>query len=223
MTNNKVAYILGSSRKKKNTYAFAKSLMHSFEKRNFESTVLYSIDNYNRLTETFISTIKESETICILCPLYADFIPFHLVKVLELLESQKDLSLKGKKLFGFSQCAFPFYRLNECSISSMAFFVRHTAMHWTGGLMYGGAGMMDCESLDELGKKGQKMILAMDLAAEGIIQSGKVPSQSQELLQMNIPSFLKRPVMWFINRNVKKIEKEVGKPIDAQAYRERGF
>ena len=192
--------------------------MHSFEKRGLKSTVLYSIDNYNGLTDTFIGTVENSQILCLLSPLYADYMPFHLVRVLELLESKKDLDLQGKKLFGFSQCAFPFYRLNERSIKSMGFFARKTAMHWTGGLMYGGAGLMDCESLEEMGRKGKKMILALDLAAEGILQTGKVPRQSQDLLQMNIPSFLKRPVMWFINRNVRKIEKEVGKPIGTQAY-----
>lgn len=85
--------------------------------------------------------------------------------------------------------------------------------------MYGGAGMMDCESLEELGKKGEKMIDALDRAVEGMIQTGKVPEKSQELLAMSIPGFLKRPVMWFINRNVRKLEKEIGKPIGTQAYR----
>lgn len=138
---------------------------------------------------------------------------------MELIEAQPNLDLASKKIFGFSQCAFPFYRLNECSIKSMELFAKKERMNWTGGLMYGGAGLMDCEALEEMGKKGQKMIQALELAVEGIVDTGKVPKKSQELLAMNIPGILRRPVMWFINRNVKKLEKEVGKPLDEQAYR----
>jgi len=219
MADKKVTFILGSSRKKKNTYAFAKSMMSAFEKRGYSTETFYSIDNYKGLQESLIQELGQSQIVCILCPLYADFMPYHLVRVLELLEAQPDLDLKGKQLFGFSQCAFPFYRLNECSIKSMEIFARTTNMHWSGGLMYGGAGMMDCESLEELGKKGQKMIDALDMAVEGMVQTGIVPEKSQELLAMSIPGFLRRPVMWFINRNVRKLEKEIGKPIGTQSYR----
>src|SRR6056297_4296522 len=110
-------------------------------------------------------------------------------------------------------------RLSLLSIKSMELFAKKLKMNWTGGLMYGGAGMMDCEALEEMGKNGQKMIKALNLAVEGITQTGKVPEASQGLLAMNIPGIFRRPVMWFINRNVKKLEKEIGKPLDSQAYR----
>lgn len=219
MADKTVTLIIGSSRKKKNTFVFAKSMQHAFENHGYSAEIFYSINNYQGLTDSFIHGIQQSQILCILSPLYADFMPYHLLKTLELVEERADLDLKDKKLFGFSQCAFPFYRLNECSIKSMELFAKKMKMNWTGGLMYGGAGMMDCEALEEMGKKGQKMIQALDLAAEGIVQIGKVPEKSQELLAMNIPGILRRPVMWFINRNVKKIEKEVGKPLDSQAYR----
>jgi len=219
MTDKIVAFILGSSRKKKNTFVFAKTMIQAFEERGYSTQILYSIENYQGLRDDFIKGIQQSQIVCILSPLYADFMPYHLVQTLELIEAQKDLDMKGKALFGFSQCAFPFYRLNECSIKSMELFAKKLKMNWTGGLMYGGAGMMDCEALEEMGKNGQKMIKALNLAVEGITQTGKVPEASQGLLAMNIPGIFRRPVMWFINRNVKKLEKEIGKPLDSQAYR----
>jgi len=219
MADKTVTLILGSSRKKKNTFVFAKTMIQAFEERGYSTQILYSIENYLGLKDAFINGIEQSQIVCILSPLYADFMPYHLVKILELIEAQKDLDLKDKKLFGFSQCAFPFYRLNECSIKSMELFGKKLKMTWTGGLMYGGAGLMDCKALEDMGKKGQKMIQALYLAVEGITQTGKVPNESQELLAMNIPGILRRPVMWFINRNIRKLEKEIGKPLDSQAYR----
>jgi len=219
MNDHKAIIVLGSSRKKKNTFVFAKAMKASFEKRGFSTELFYSIDLYRGLTQPFIQAINASQMICILSPLYADYMPYHLVKLLELMEAQPDLNLRGKKGFGFSQCAFPFYRLNECSVKAMALFAKQMNMDWTGSLMYGGAGLMDCESLEQMGKKGRKMIRAFDLAVEGMIQTSTVPEKSQEMLAMTIPGFLKRPVMWMINKNVREVEKEVGQPLDVQAYR----
>ena len=221
MPDKTAAFILGSSRKKKNTYVFARSLMKAFEKRDYNPKILNSIDNDKELSDSFIQTVETADIICILTPLYADFLPSHLIRVLELLQnSSTRRSLKGKRLFGFSQCAFPFYRLNECSIKSMEIFARKTGMQWMGGLMCGGAGMMDCEALEEMGKKGKKMIKALDMSAEQIVKGEKVPEEAQKLLIVNLPRFLKRPVTWFINRNVRKIEKEIGKDLEREAYLE---
>ncbi len=219
MSDKNVTFILGSSRKKKNTFVFAKALKASYEKRGFSTDIFFSIDLYRGLTEPFIHAVNQSRMICILSPLYADYMPFHLVKVLELIEGQPNLDLQGRSVFGFNQCAFPFYRLNECSIKSMALFTRRMKMNWMGGLMYGGAGLMDAESLEEMGKKGRRMIQAFDLAVDGMVQNGIVPEKSQKLLAMNIPGFFKRPVMWMINHHVRKLEKEIGQALDAQAYR----
>jgi len=220
MPDKTAAFILGSSRKKKNTYVFARSLMKAFEKRDYNPGIHYSIDNVKELSDSFIQTVETADILCILTPLYADFLPSHLIRVLELLEDGHNQLLKDKRLFGFSQCAFPFYRLNECSIKSLEIFARKTGMRWTGGLMCGGAGMMDCEALEEMGKKGEKMIKALDMAAEEIAQGKKVPEEAQKLLIVNLPRFLKRPVTWFINRNVRKIEKEIGKDLEREAYLE---
>ena len=102
----------------------------------------------------------------------------------------------------------------------MEIFARKTGIQWTGGLMYDCESMMDCEALEKKKKKGEKMIKALDMAAVGIVQGKKVPEEAQELLIVNLPHFLKRPMTWFINRNARKIEKEIGKDLETEAYLE---
>lgn len=218
MDKKNVVFILGSSQKKKNTYVFAKSLMKSFEDRGNPTRIFYSIDNFKELTDKLIGALRSSDVLCLLTPLYADYIPYTMIKTMEmLLKSQKHI-LNGKYLFGFSQCAFPFWRLNEGSLKAMEIFGKQAKMKWLGGLAFGGAGLMDCEDLSEMGKKGQKLIKGLDISAQAIIKGETIPPEAQKLFEFSIPGIFKRPVGLLLNHRIKKIEKELGLKIGEKAY-----
>ena len=134
-----------------------------------------------------------------------------------ILRDQKQV-LEGKYLFGFSQCAFPFWRLNEGSLKAMEIFGKQAKMKWLGGLAYGGAGMMACNDLSEMGKKGQKLIEGFELCAQSILKGEKIPEEAQKLFEFGIPGILKRPVGLFLNHRIKKMEKELGVEIGKKAY-----
>ena len=218
MDKKNVVFILGSPRKKKNTYVFAKSLMKSFEDRGNPTRIFYSIDNFENLTDKLIGTLRNSHIVCFLCPLYADYLPYPMIKTMEMILRDQKQVLEGKYLFGFSQCAFPFWRLNEGSLKAMEIFGKQAKMKWLGGLAYGGAGMMACNDLSEMGKKGQKLIEGFELCAQSILKGEKIPEEAQKLFKFGIPGILKRPVGLFLNHRIKKMEKELGVEIGKKAY-----
>jgi multimeric flavodoxin WrbA len=210
--------IVGSSRKKKNTYIFAKTFRKAFEERGVKTTMIYSIDNYDKIKTETIQKVNISDIVGFLSPLYADYMPAHMLKFLEMLSEKNSVILKNKILFGMSQCAFPYWKLNANSVKSMEFYAKENSMNFAGGLSYGGAGLMDGESFEEMGSRGKKLIKGINIAVEGILNDSKIPEISQKLFELIIPKIFTYPMLWYVNANTKKLEKKIGKNIETQAY-----
>jgi hypothetical protein len=218
MSQRHATLLLGSSRKRKNTMVFATSLSESLERRGYSTEFFHSIDAYVEIPDIMLDSLKGSEMLCVLTPLYSDFLPYTLIKTLEELSDKYRDVLRGKSLFGFSQCAFPFWRLNEASLKSIELFGKENGMNWLGGIAYGGAGMMDCKHLSEMGSKGEKMMKGFDMAVSAMAEGKKIPEECQAEFELNIPGMLKRPVCWMINKRIRKMERETGKHFEDRPY-----
>ena len=71
--NKKVLLIIGSSRKKKNTYVFSKSFANSFESRGLKTEIIYTVDHYKAISSDVLQKTENADIIGFLTPLYADF------------------------------------------------------------------------------------------------------------------------------------------------------
>ena len=213
MSPKKVCLFLGSPRKKQNTFQFSQAFLREFEALGWSVERHFLSENYPDLSPVFRTDLEDSSLFGILSPMYADFLPFPTIQVLETLTDKHPGLLKGKSLFGFSQCAFPFWKLNLPSLGAMEFFGRQNGMQWLGGLAYGGAGMMAGRPLESMGKRGQKNVKGIRRMVEAVVEGRIVPHEAQQLLEVNLPGWTRKPLSWFLNARVKKIQKQVGKDL----------
>jgi len=208
-----VCLFLGSPRKKQNTYQFSQAFLQDFERLGWSVERHFLSENFPELSPVFLGDLGDSSLFGILSPMYADFLPYPMIQVLETLSDSHGGLLEGKSLFGFSQCAFPFWKLNLPSLGAMEFFGRQNGMQWLGGLAYGGAGMMAGQPLESMGKRGKKNLRGIKLMVEAVVEGRIVPHEAQELLEVNLPDWTRKPLSWFLNARVKKIQKQVGKDL----------
>lgn len=207
MNPEKITIITGSSRPNKNSYTFARSIKNIIESKNSEAGIFNVMESFRKhsVEESIIKSLKNSSLLIIITPLYADYLPYPLIWLLEELSENHGKILENKKLFGISQCAFPYWELNKASLNSLRFFAQQCNMRWMGGLGYGGAAFIDGKNLESIGKSGRKLINAFEISMESIFQNEEIPSEAQDLIKIKIPKVFTRPISWLLNRRIKKL------------------
>jgi hypothetical protein len=93
-------------------------------------------------------------------------------------------------------------------------------MKWLGGLAYGGGAILDGALLENLGRKGQKITSAFQLALDDVFQERMIGAKAQELLTIRIPKILYRPLAALLNSNSKKMAKKFGTDLTRKVYLE---
>lgn len=221
MKNRKLLLLNGSPRKKGTSFTFARTLMSLAEQLGNSAQIVHVYDYFDGKEEMtkLLELLRQSDIIGLLAPLYVDTLPYPDLWLLEKLSKEKDLLLEGKSFFAIGQCGFPDITRCEPLIDTCMYFAQECKMNWLGGLGYGGGPMINGALLEELGKKGEKMTLAFKRALEAVFDNKTIPIQCQELLTLNIPKWLYRPLAMYLNNHSKKEAKKQGvKDIRLKAY-----
>lgn len=214
MNNAKILLINGSPRKKGTSYSFSRTIKQLAEERGCKAEIVHAIDWLDGREDigTLKSLIAESGIIAMVAPLYADTLPYPDIWLFEKLASECKSELSGKSFFGIGQCGFPDITRIEPLLDCCRFFALETGMHWMGGLAYGGGAMLNGALLEELGKKGEKIITGFSLALDNLLKGEQIPAEAQELITLRIPKFMYGLLAMYLNSNAKKLARQSGNP-----------
>jgi hypothetical protein len=89
-------------------------------------------------------------------------------------------------------------------------FAEETGMRWLGGLAYGGGAILNGAFLEDLGKRGQKIIAGFRLALENILKEQKIDKRAQELITLRIPQIIYWFMAVYMNNRIKKQARQNG-------------
>ncbi|KAB3536038.1 NAD(P)H-dependent oxidoreductase [Alkaliphilus pronyensis] len=212
MVAKKIILVNGSVRRNKTSYSFARTIKALSEKRDSNADIINAIDYFKGKSslEDLEELINNCHIIGFIAPVYVDTLPYPTIWFLEELSKKYGEELKGKGTFAIGQCGFPEIRFCQSVLDACRSFAEDHNMTWLGGLGYGGGAMLDGALLEDLGKKGEKMILAFDYAIDNILKGEKIPAKSQELLTVKIPKILYWPLALYLNYKSRKISLQMG-------------
>ncbi|MCC5910868.1 MAG: hypothetical protein JJT76_10575 [Clostridiaceae bacterium] len=212
MTIKKILILNGSSRKKGTSFSFSRTIKTLCEDTGNSAEIIHVIDYFKGKEE--LHQLKElmlqSDIIAMVAPLYSDTLSYYDIWFLERLVSEYSHELRGKDFFAIGQCGFPDITRNEPLLNTCRFFAEEVGMRWLGGLSYGGGAMINGAFLEDLGKKGEKIILGFKFALEDVLQGHQISSKSQELITVEIPKILQWPLVAFLNYHTRKKARENG-------------
>lgn len=212
MSNKKILIFNGSPRKKGTSYSFARTIKSLAEEDGNTAEIIHIIEylEEGKSFEDLKKIILESNIIGISSPLYVDSLPHPVIWFFEELSKHCKEELKGKSFFAVGQCAFPYAELVNTLLGSCRCFAEVAEMKYLGGLAYGGGVMINGELLENLGKKGKKMIEAFKCALKDILDDKSISKDGQEMLALKFPRILATPMALFLNHKIKVNGKKNG-------------
>lgn len=216
MKSKKILIFNGSPRKKGTSYSFARTIKKLAEEDRNTIEIIHIIEylEEGKSIESLKETIAKSDIIALSSPLYVDSLPHPVIWFFErLIEECKD-ELKGKCFFAVGQCAFPYSEIVKTLIGSCKCFAEAAEMKWIGGLRYGGGVLINGELIENLGKKGEKIISAFKYALDDIYAGRDISPKAQEMLDMKFPKILARPMAALLNHKIKINAKKIGLTVD---------
>lgn len=205
MSNKKVLIFNGSPRKKGTSYSFARTFKNLIEKDGNSAEIIHIIEylEEGKCFSQLKQLIASSDVIALSSPLYVDSLPYPVIWFFEKLLEKFSDELNGKRFFTVAQCAFPYAHLLNTLLGSCRCFAEEAKMKWLGGLGYGGGVMIDGARLESLGKKGQKITSAFEIALRDVYEDREIAVEVQETLAMKFPRILARPMAAFLNHRIK--------------------
>jgi hypothetical protein len=212
MNTKKLLLLNGSSRKKGTSYSFSRTIKILAEDSGNTAEIVHVIDFFDGKEdfEHLKALIEKSDIIAMIAPLYADTLPFFDIWLFEKLADEFNHALRGKEFFAIGQCGFPDITRIEPLLNCCRLFAEETGMKWLGGLAYGGGAILNGALLEELDKKGERIILGFKLALDNILKGEKIGTNSQELLTVRIPKLLYWPLAAYLNNNARKQARQNG-------------
>lgn len=214
VSEKRLLLFTGSPRKKGTSYSFARTIQALADDAGCTAEIDHVFDYFDgkRDLETLKERISRSDVIGLVSPLYYDTLPYPVIWFFEKLSREMRTELQGKGLFAIGQCGFPDATLCQPLIASCRCFAKATGMDWLGGLGYGGGAIIDGTHLEQLGKKGQRIAEAFKIALGDVLRGQTISSKPQELLAINIPKILYRPVAAFLNYRAWTTARRLGVP-----------
>lgn len=205
MNKKRIVIFNGSPRKKGTSYSFASTIKKLAEDDGNTAEIVHIIEYFDGVKDldSLKSIISQCDIISLSTALYVDTLPYPVIWFFEKLSSEFSNELRDKSFFAVAQCAFPDVTRCEPLLGSCRCFTEATRMKWLGGLSYGGGVLIDGALLDNLGKKGKKIIFAFKLALKDVIQGKKISSQPQKLLTIKIPTILNYLMAAFMNLRIR--------------------
>lgn len=192
---NNILLLNGSTRIKGNSLTICNSLSDIMRKKNVEVDIENIQQYFNKKDiNNLRDKVKEAQIVGIVAPLYVDGFPYPVLDFLEKMENEFSDILNGKKLFIIGQCNFPESRRITPMILSSKCFAKAVNMSFLGGMAYGGSVIrIEGRTLEEAGKEGERMLQALDLAVEDIINGREISDEARNLFKNDVDLKILKP------------------------------
>lgn len=136
--------------------------------------------------------IKESDTIVLTAPLYADGLPSGVIELMEMATDSIDKSeLTGKSLTVVINSGFPEAKQSELAIAMAEEFASDAGISWYGGFVLGGGEAIKGTPLHEAGGRARFLREALDIIAISLAKGEAPPPEAAALMARPfVPSWL---------------------------------
>lgn len=212
MNTKRILLFNTSPRKTGTSYSFARTIAGLAEDLGSTAEIVHTIDYFDRKEDfnKIKGMLSQKDIIAVVSPVYSDTLPYQGIWLLEKLADECADELSGKCIFAVGQCGFPDITRVEPLLNSCRLFAEETGMKWLGGLAYGGGAMLNGAFLEDLGKRGQKIIAGFRLALENILKEEKIDKRAQELITLRIPQIIYWFMAVYMNNRIKKQARQNG-------------
>ncbi len=218
----KCVLLSGSPKGKAATsYSLVGYLSSELENRGI-STTLHILSNVIRKDESLKSLLTELDTadyIVLAAPLYIDTLPAPVLRVMMKIQKHRAETEGGSPRFiGILNSGFPESDHNNLALDILHAFSNRVGFQWTGGLPFGGGGMVGGTPLKEAGGRARYALLAMNHVANAIANGGDIPQEAVDTIKKQVVP--KRLYVMFAQRGWKQMAKTNGveKVLGAQPY-----
>lgn len=208
--NKNILLLNGSTRIKGNSLNICQSLKRIILDKGLEVDIEHIQKYFNENNiESLKAQFEKADIIGIVAPLYIDGFPYPVIAFLEEVEKLFSHILNGKSLFMVGQCNFPqSERIMPMTLSCKC-FSKKLGMKFLGAMAYGGSVVrIEGRTLEEAGKEGKRMIKALELALDDIIDDNEIGEKAKNLFKNDVNKFILKPFVFGANIMFKKLNKE---------------
>lgn len=139
--SNKVLFIIGSPKPYKDSASasirarFIKYLdKESISTEQINSARLTNADDYQRI---LIPAINRNNILIFISPVYLDTVPSTVIRLMEFLNTNRDLIIGAKRMIAISVCGYPEDLHNDTALRTYKRFALDLGFIWIGGLEIG--------------------------------------------------------------------------------------
>lgn len=180
----KVLMLIGSPKPERSTSGSIANYLESqmeqapiqVEKMQIRKQLMTS-EGCGKLIEAF----QQAHVILLISPLYVDSLPAPVIRVLELIASNRTKTSREQIFMAIINAGFPEAAHNETALAICQNFVRECGMKWGGGLAVGMGGSISGAPLDKLGGMVRKLRKALELTAESVVAGEDLPIEAIRL------------------------------------------
>ena len=165
-----------------------------------------------------LQAVDRATLILLVCPLYADALPYLVTKAFAVIADHRQSIVNGsrKALAAIINSGFPETHQNAVALAICQEFAAQTHIEWSGGLAFGGGGMIGGQPLTgdkRLGRCVKHVIEALDLTVAALSEGRPVPAQAIRLMAKNPVPFVPFALWkWIYSRVATKgFEQEAAK------------
>jgi hypothetical protein len=131
--------------------------------------------------QKIISLISYSDIIIFSSPVYADGLPYLVVKAMEIIAPRRNNinSANKKRFLAISNCGFPEARHNELAIGIFREFAKEMNFKWLGGVAVGmGLALVTCKPIEKITPFFISIKRSLKLIADSIADETDVPDEA---------------------------------------------
>jgi hypothetical protein len=186
-SNKWVLLLIGSAKQPHSTSeSLGTHLLALLEPHGFDSEILYihkSLKCEDSQSE-FLSATRRADLIVLAFPLYADCLPYLVIRALELIadDRRQTNETKTQSLLAVVNCGFPESQQNDTAVAICRRFAKETGFRWAGALALGGGEAINGQPLSKVKGMARNAIKSLELAAKALVAGDPVPQRAIDLM-----------------------------------------
>jgi hypothetical protein len=160
-----------------------------------EKGYIYRLVTREETIPSLLQMINSSDLIILSFPLYIDCLPAPVIKAMEIIKIERDISKsdRDQNLIAISNNGFPEASQNMTALQICKIFSKDCGFVWKGGIAVGGGGVINGIPLKKRGGVVRNIVKGLDIAAQVLIDGKVIPQEAIDLISKKmIPSALYR-------------------------------
>jgi hypothetical protein len=187
----KALLLIGSPRGENSTSAsLGNYLISNLEKSGMqcEKNFIHRLVNRPEKIQELFTMVNKSDLVIIAFPLYVDSLPAPVIKMMELLKSERDRIKpdKPQDFIAISNCGFPEAKQIRIALEICHVFADEAGFTWKGGIAFGAGEAVHGMPLEQRGGMVRHVREGLDMAAEALMQGKEVPQEAIDLISKKL-------------------------------------